>query len=57
MQEPLRIVEVDRVDGDHVLVVFSDGTFSQYTAEELFSLGHQRQSERDISNGPNSRLV
>ena len=37
------IVDVDRMDGDVVLVVFSDGTTGRYDAEELLALKPDRE--------------
>ena len=36
--DELRIVEVDRYDGDQLLVNFSDGTFAVYTVDQLAAL-------------------
>ena len=40
--EEVLITDVDRSDGDMVIVQFSDGTWAQYTVVELLELRPQR---------------
>ena len=41
-QDELSIVEVDRYDGDQLLVSFSDDTFAVYTVSQLAALIPER---------------
>ena len=42
--EKVLITDVDRSDGDTVIVQFSDGTWAQYTVDELLELRSERES-------------
>ena len=45
MNKPVKVINLDCVGGDLVLVHFSDGTHAAYTAEELADFKPGRQVE------------
>jgi hypothetical protein len=45
MSQRIEIVQVDREDGDFVIVSFSDGTCAKYTVAELLELRPLREPE------------
>jgi hypothetical protein len=45
MSQRIEVVEVDREDGDYVIVSFSDGTCAKYTVDELLALRPHREPE------------
>jgi hypothetical protein len=47
MAEPIEIREIEKDDGDGLIVNFSDGTTAGYVAEELLELRPQRELTED----------
>jgi hypothetical protein len=47
MREPIRILTVERDDGDGLITTFSDGTTAGYVAEELLELRPKRELTED----------
>jgi hypothetical protein len=45
LSESIEIVQVDREDGDFVIVSFSDGTCAKYTLAELLAIRPHREPE------------
>jgi hypothetical protein len=43
MLEPIRILTVEKDDGDGLITTFSDGTTAGYVAEELLELRPKRE--------------
>jgi hypothetical protein len=47
MREPIRILTVEKDDGDGLITTFSDGTTAGYVAEELLELRPKRELTED----------
>jgi hypothetical protein len=48
--QPLKIVNTDRLSGNRLLVSYSDDTTSIYTAEQLVNLASQTTSNQYIDH-------
>jgi hypothetical protein len=48
-QPPLQILSVERIDGTEVIIEFSDGTYSVYTADALVRCAKERRPIQERS--------
>ena len=48
MEKRLEMVEVERIDGFGLVVSFSDGTFSNYTVEQLANMHPHRSTFQNM---------
>ena len=51
----LEVVSVERMDGNEIIVEFSDSTCATYTPQELADLRPQRQKINSMSPGQSDR--
>jgi hypothetical protein len=52
MLEPIRVLTVEKDDGDGLITTFTDGTTAGYVAEELLELRPQRE-QTDVARRTN----